>query len=181
MLQSVCTSHPWLSGNSVLLVVMGVSGCGKSSVGKCVANRLGWSFLEGDTMHPVANVAKMHVGQPLDDADRRPWLDAIGRWMDARQAAGESAVIACSALKRRYRDRLRRGRPGVCFAWLKTSRAELERRLDRRTNHFMPSSLLDSQLATLEPPAPDEPALTIDANGDLDATVRATLAALKLH
>lgn len=175
----MCPSHPRLPGNSVLLVMMGVSGCGKSSVGKRVAEHLGWSFLEGDTLHPAANVAKMHAGQPLDDADRRPWLDAIGQWMEAKQAAGESAVVACSALKRRYRDRLRRGLSSVCFVWLKVSRAELERRLDRRTNHFMPSSLLNSQLATLEPPAPDEPALTINADGNLDATVQATLSVLK--
>ncbi|HET6587631.1 MAG TPA: gluconokinase [Oleiagrimonas sp.] len=177
----MCTSHPLLSGKPAFLVVMGVSGCGKSSVGKRVAEHLGWLFLEGDTLHPAANVAKMHAGQPLDDADRRPWLDAIGQWMETKQIAGESAVVACSALKRRYRDRLRRDRSNVCFVWLKVSRAELERRLERRTNHFMPASLLDSQLATLEPPALDEPALMIDANGDLDATVRATLAALKPH
>lgn len=172
-------SLPWLSDGPILLVVMGVSGCGKTSIGRRVADHMGWLFLEGDALHPAANVAKMRAGHPLDDADRRPWLDAIGQWMEAKQAAGTSAVIACSALKRRYRDRLRRGRCNVCFVWLKVSRAELERRLDRRTNHFMPASLLDSQLATLEPPTPDEPALTIDADGNLDATVHATLVALK--
>lgn len=163
----------------VLLVVIGVSGCGKSSVGKRVAERMGWPFLEGDLLHPAANIAKMHAGHPLDDADRRPWLDAIGQWLDARQAAGESAVVACSALKRRYRERLRRGRPGVYFAWLQVEREELERRLRRRSGHFMPASLLDSQLAALEPPAPDEPAVAIDANADLATTANAILATLK--
>lgn len=162
-----------------LLIVMGVSGCGKSSVGKRVADQLGWRFLEGDTMHSPANIDKMHAGQPLDDADRRPWLDAIGAWMDARQAAGESSVITCSALKRRYRERLGYDRPGACFAWLQVDRAELERRMRRRPGHFMPASLLYNQLATLEPPGPDEPARGIDANGDIGTTVLATLKALR--
>lgn len=180
ILHSMSTPHsPAARDNPVLLVVMGVSGCGKSSVGQRVADHLGWTFLEGDTLHPAANVAKMHNGVPLDDSDRRPWLDAIGQWLDARQAAGESAVVACSALKRRYRDRLCRDRPGVCFAWLKVSRAELEHRLQQRHGHFMPTSLLDSQLATLEPPAADEPAITIDADGGIDTTMQATLAALQ--
>lgn len=174
-------SLPWLSDGPILLVVMGVSGCGKTSIGRRVADHMGWLFLEGDALHPAANVAKMRAGHPLDDADRRPWLDAIGRWLDARQSDRKSAVITCSALKRRYRDHLRRGHPHVSFVWLKVSRAELERRLDRRTNHFMPASLLDSQLATLEPPTPDEPAFVIDADGDIDANVRAMLAILKPH
>lgn len=161
--------------------MMGVSGCGKTSVGQRVAGHLGWPFLEGDALHPPANVARMHAGHPLDDADRAPWLDAIGEWMDARVAAGTSAVIACSALKRRYRDRLRRGRAGVCFALLDVGRPELERRLRDRPGHFMPASLLDSQLATLEPPTPDEPAFIVDANGAIEATVRATLASLRAH
>lgn len=182
MLRGMATSvppSPAAAPRPVLLVVMGVSGCGKTSVGKRVAAALGWPFLEGDALHPVANVAKMHAGHALDDADRSPWLDAIGAWLDARRAAGESAVVACSALKRSYRDRLAHGRPKVCFAWLAVDRAELERRLHARSGHFMPASLLASQLATLEPPANDEPAFTVDANGSLDATVHATLAALR--
>ncbi len=162
----------------VQLVVMGVSGCGKTSVGERVAERLGWRFLEGDDMHPPANVAKMRSGQPLDDADRDPWLDAIGDWMDARQAAGESSVVACSALKRRYRERLCAGRPGVRFAWLRVGREELRRRLQLRKGHFMTATLLDSQLDTLEPPAADEPAFPVDARGDIDATVAGVLEAL---
>ncbi len=164
---------------SVLLIIMGVSGCGKSSVGKRVAARLGWKFLEGDSLHPASNITKMQNGEPLDDADRRPWLEAIGKWMDTRRRNNESAVITCSALKRNYRDQLRESRPGTVFAWLNVARDELERRMRERRGHFMPPSLLDSQLATLEPPADGEPAITIDANHDIDTTVEATLTAIK--
>ncbi len=153
------------------VIVMGVTACGKSSVGEQLAARLGWPFLEGDTLHPPSNIARMRAGQPLDDADRAPWLAAIGAWIDARLAAGESSVVACSALKRSYRDALRSGRPGVRFAWLRVGRAELQRRLQQRQHHFMPAALLDSQLDTLEPPQPDEPAIVIDADGSIDATV----------
>lgn len=179
------TKPPRANSDPVMLIMMGVSGCGKSSVGERVADRLGWTFLDGDTLHPAANVAKMHAGTPLDDADRIPWLDAIGDWMDdwieTRHTGRQSVVIACSALKRRYRERLARGRPAVCFAWLKVSRAELERRLQQRHGHFMPASLLDSQLATLEPPDSDEPAFTIDADGGIETTVSRTLAAFERH
>jgi gluconokinase len=161
------------------LIVMGVSGCGKSTVGKRVAASMGWRFLDGDSLHPPANVAKMHAGKPLDDADRWPWLKDISEWMDARVAAGESAVIACSALKRCYRDYLGNDRADVCFAWLKVERAELERRLRRRSGHFMAASLLASQLATLEPPECGEPAFTVDAGGDVEATVHSVITALK--
>jgi gluconokinase len=161
------------------LIVMGVSGCGKSTVGKRVAASMGWRFLDGDSLHPPANVAKMHAGKPLDDADRWPWLKDIGEWMDARIVAGESAVVACSALKLRYREYLGNDRAGICFVWLKVGRAELERRLRRRSGHFMAASLLDSQLATLEPPERDEPAFAVDANGDVDDTVHAVITALK--
>lgn len=163
------------------LVVMGVSGCGKSSVGQRLADRLGWRFLEGDLLHPQANVARMHAGIPLDDEARGPWLDAIGHWVDTCLGDGGSAVVACSALKRRYRDRLRQGRPAMCFAWLKVGREELERRLQQRSGHFMPATLLDSQLATLEPPAHDEPAFTIDANDGIDTAVQTILHALASH
>lgn len=162
-----------------LLIVMGVSGCGKSSVGRRVASRMDWPFLEGDDLHPSANVAKMHAGLPLDDADRLPWLDAIGDWMDARRAAGGTGVVACSALKRRYRDRLAKHRPGTCFAWLHVDRDELRRRLRHRHGHFMPAALLDSQLATLQIPQADEPAFEVDANATLDTTVARLLAAWK--
>jgi gluconokinase len=172
-------AHTTRPAPSVQLIVMGVSGCGKSTVGKRVAASLGWRFLDGDSLHPPVNVAKMHAGEPLDDADRWPWLKSIGKWMDARAAAGDSAVIACSALKRCYRQYLGDERAGVCFAWLKVTRAELERRLRQRSGHFMAARLLDSQLTTLEPPECDEPASTIDASGDVDDTVHAVLTALK--
>lgn len=167
-----------MSAGSPCLIVMGVSGSGKSSVGERLAARLGWLFLEGDTLHPPSNLAKLHAGIALDDADRAPWLAAIGTWIDARIAAGEPAVIACSALKRRYRDTLRDGRAGVCFAWLRVGRAELHRRLAHRHGHFMNAALLDNQLATLEPPQADEPALVIDADRAIDATVDALQRAL---
>lgn len=163
-------SAPTLSAPTCV-IVMGVTACGKSSVGKRLAARLGWPFLEGDTLHSPANVEHMHAGQPLDDADRAPWLAAIGAWIDARIADGESSVVACSALKRSYRDTLRSGRAGVRFAWLCVGRTELQRRMRQRKHHFMPASLLDSQLDTLEPPQADEPAIVINAAGSIDDAV----------
>ncbi len=151
-----------------VIVVMGVAGAGKSTVARRVSKRLGWDFEEGDELHPAANVAKMAVGEPLTDADRRPWLEAVAAWIDAELESGRHGVITCSALKRRYRDQL--SRPGVLFVHIDVPRAELERRLARRQGHFMPASLLDSQLATLEPPASDEDALTIRSD-DLRADV----------
>jgi gluconokinase len=140
-----------------VLVVMGVSGSGKSTVGLALARQLGWDFEEGDALHPSANVAKMAAGHPLDDADRAPWLTAVAAWLAAEIAAGCDGVITCSALRRRYRDRLRR--PEVVFVYLAVPRAELVRRLAARRGHFMPPSLLDSQLAELEEPGPDEHAI----------------------
>ena len=159
------------------LVVRGVSGCGKSTIGAALAARLGWTFQEGDDFHPPANVAKMRAGIPLDDADRAPWLAAIGGWIDALRAPG---VVSCSALKRGYRDTLRDGRPQVWFLYLHVSRVELQHRVDTRHHQYMPALLLDSQLATLQAPAPEEPRmLTVDADGSIDATVTASLAALR--
>jgi len=146
-------------GKATGVVVMGVSGCGKSSLGMALAEAEGWPFLEGDTLHPPANIARMRAGQPLSDADRAPWLAAIADWMAPRLGKGHSVVAACSALRRRYRDRLRQAGP-VRFVYLQVPRGELERRLRDRV-HFMPPSLLDSQLATLEEPGPDEDALTL--------------------
>jgi gluconokinase len=144
----------------VILVLMGVSGCGKSTIGGVLAGRLGWPLAEGDDLHPAANVAKMAAGHPLDDDDRWPWLARIREWMDGREAAGESGIVTCSALKRRYRDVLRDGE--VVFVYLHGTREQLLARLTARQGHFMPASLLDSQLADLEPPEPDERALRID-------------------
>lgn len=165
----------------VCMIVMGVTACGKSSVGERLAARLDWPFLEGDTMHSAANIARMRAGQPLDDADRAPWLAAIGAWIDARIAERTSSVVACSALKRRYRDALRAGRPGVRFAWLRVGRAELQRRIRQRNHPFMPASLLDSQLDTLEPPQANEPAITIDAAGGIEAIVDALQRAIGMR
>jgi gluconokinase len=145
-----------------VLVVMGVSGSGKSTVAALVAEALGWDFAEGDAMHPPENVAKMHAGTPLDDADRWPWLGTIAAWIDERLADGRNGVVTCSALKRSYRDVLRA--PGVVFVHVVGADALIEGRMSARTGHFMPSTLLASQLATLEPPQADEPHVTIAAD-----------------
>lgn len=140
-------------------VVMGVASCGKTSVGEAVAQRLGAAFIEGDKLHPAANIAKMSAGIPLTDDDRWPWLTEIGRTL----AGSEGRIASCSALKRAYRERiaLAAGRP-VAFIFLDGSRALLQSRIAARKGHFMPPSLLESQLQTLERPAPDECALRLD-------------------
>lgn len=152
-----------------VVVMMGVSGAGKSTIAMRLAQRLGWDFEEGDELHPAANVAKMAAGRPLTDVDRRPWLEQVARWIDAEITSGRCGVITCSALKRAYRDILRR--PEVLFVYLSVPRAELERRMATRAGHFMPAELLDSQLAALEPPSGDEAALTVEASGDPAQTV----------
>ncbi len=158
-----------------VVVLMGVSGSGKSTVGVRLAQRLNWQFAEGDSFHPTANVMKMASGHPLDDADRAPWLEILSGWIDKQLAAGTDSVLSCSALKRSYRDRLRR--PGVVFVYLEVPKEELQARVKRRSGHFMPASLLDSQLADLEPPQADEDAITIEAS-DPDRSVEAIAAAL---
>lgn len=129
---------------------MGVSGCGKTTVGSLVAQRLAWAFRDADSFHPPENIAKMSAGLPLNDQDRRPWLLAIQTFMKAENAAGRSAVIACSALKQQYRDLLLFGDPQVRFAHLHGSRDLIAARLGERKGHFMPATLLESQFATLE-------------------------------
>ena len=145
-----------------VLVVMGVSGSGKSTVAAMVAEHLGWAFAEGDAMHPEANVAKMHAGTPLTDEDRWPWLDVVAGWIRGHLQAGTNGVVTCSALKRSYRDVLRAS--GVVFVHVAGDRALLEERMSARSGHFMPTSLLKSQLATLEPPQPDEVHVTVAAD-----------------
>ena len=157
---------------------MGVSGSGKTTLARGIADRLGWRFAEGDDLHPRANVEKMSRGEPLTDEDRWPWLDALGAWLDEQQAAGESAVLTCSALRRVYRDRLRRGRPRLVFCHVTASPEVLQDRLQHRRGHYMPASLLPSQLATLEPLDDDEPGFTVDAQGDPDDVLREALSAL---
>jgi gluconokinase len=144
---------------------MGVSGSGKTTVAQELVGRLGWPFAEGDEFHPAANVEKMRHGIPLDDDDRWPWLDALAAWIGTQEAAGRNAVVTCSALKRSYRERLRHDRPSVWFAHVTTPPDVLERRLRERRGHYMPASLLGSQLATLEPLEPDEPGSTVIGHG----------------
>jgi gluconokinase len=162
------------------IVVMGVSGAGKTTLAVALAARLGWPFQEGDALHPQANVEKMRAGIALDDADRMPWLAAIREWMDANRAAGISGVVSCSALKRRYRELLVGGASDVGFVFLDADRALLVERLERRVDHYMPASLLDSQLATLEPPSADE-ATIIDAALPTEVQVLRVLTALRLE
>ena len=160
----------------MILIVAGVSGSGKTTVGALVAGRLHWRFADADTFHPAANVAKMRSGIPLTDADRAPWLRAIGEWMDQQIADGNSAVVTCSALKRAYRAELLSGRPAATMVFLLVSREELERRLMTRPDHFFPEKLLDSQLAVFEPPAPDEGIETVVCAGDPGETAAKVIA-----
>ncbi len=149
-------------GQQLILVIMGVCGCGKTVIGRDVARRLGYNFIEGDDYHPPGNVAKMRAGTALTDDDRRPWLEALGRRIAEAQAAGEGLVVSCSALKRRYRDILRGGGVPVHFVHLAGPPELIARRMEGRSGHFMPASLIDSQFAALEPPQPDESAETHD-------------------
>ncbi|MEN9967838.1 MAG: hypothetical protein RL036_1071 [Actinomycetota bacterium] len=148
--------------NDWRIVVMGVSGCGKSSVGVALAETLGARFIDGDDLHPEANKAKMGAGIPLDDDDRWPWLDLVSKALAEDASTFTGTVIACSALKRNYRERILAGAPNTFFIHLDGSREILQQRLGNRTGHFMPATLLDSQLATLEPLADDEPGAVID-------------------
>src|SRR3954451_10970555 len=152
-----------------LVVVMGVSGSGKTTVGGPLAARLGVEYGEADDFHPESNKEKMHSGQPLDDADRRPWLEAIGAWLAEHPDRG--AVATCSALKRSYRDLLRAAAPTAVFLHLQAPRDVLEPRMQHRSGHFMPTSLLASQLRTLEPLQPDEAGLVVDSDHPVDDIV----------
>ena len=156
------TAPPKRLALPVVLVLMGVSGCGKTTVAQMLAERLRWAFEEGDALHPQANVDKMAAGHPLDDADRAPWLAKVADWVDARLDAGECGVITCSALKRSYRALIDRSGAGVEFVYLHGSRELIASRLATRHGHFMPASLLDTQFATLEEPAADEPAIRVE-------------------
>ena len=152
-----------------VLVLMGVSGCGKSTVARRLGDRLGWDVGEGDDLHPAANVAKMASGQPLTDEDRWPWLDLVAGWIRSHVDTGRPGIITCSALKRSYRDVLRG--EGVVFVLLDGTREDLARRVRARPGHFMPVALLDSQLATLERPGPDEAAVAVDIGAPVDTLV----------
>lgn len=151
------------------IVVMGASGCGKTAIGTLLAQQLGVVFIDGDDLHPATNIAKMTKSIPLIDDDRRPWLTEVGRTLNSHDATG--AVIACSALRVSYRDIIRREEPRTFFVHLLASRAELMRRLTSRTGHFMPVSLLDDQLQTLEPLRASEHGITINVDQTLDQVV----------
>ena len=161
-----------------VLVIAGVAGTGKTSVGLLVATELGWPFADGDSFHTTSSVAKMRSGTPLTDEDRLPWLQAIAAWIGSREAAGGGGVVACSALKRSYRDLLRDGHPAVRFAFLTAPPDVLDRRLRDRQRHFMPASLLASQLADFERLGTDEPGGTVDAAGPTEQTAAAVVALL---
>lgn len=164
----------------MIVVVAGVSGSGKSTVGSLLAGRMGWPFTDADTLHPAANVAKMRAGHPLSDADRRPWLAAVAARMDGYASAGESAVLACSALKRFYREELIAGRPSARMVFLHVTREVLEARLSARHGHFFPAALLDSQLADLESPQPAERVLVVEATLPPDQAVDEIVRRLRL-
>lgn len=160
------------------IVVMGVAGCGKSAVGEALAVRLDAVFIEGDRLHPPENVARMARGEPLTDALREGWLDAIGQRIAASVASGQGVVAACSALKRSYRERLRGFHKDIVFLYLEIDPATAKRRVASRQGHFMPASLVDSQFAALEAPAADERALTLDATRSIAHSVAAALSLL---
>lgn len=151
------------------IVVMGVSGAGKSSVGQALATQLGAQFIDGDTLHPEANVKKMAAGVPLTDEDRWPWLHLVGTQLSA--STDSATIVACSALKRSYRDAIRAAAPATTFILLQADRPALQDRLTQRPGHFMPASLLTSQLETLEELQSDESGLMIESTGGIDTTV----------
>lgn len=161
----------------MVIVLMGVSGAGKTTVGSILAGRLGWRFEEGDALHPQANIEKMTAGHALTDGDRAPWLESVARWVEQCLDSGTNGIITCSALRRSYRDVINRRGNGAVFVFLSGSRATIAPRVAARQDHFMPAALLGSQYADLESPGPGEPAVTVDvgppptviAQGILDA------------
>ena len=167
------------SSTPFAICVMGVSGSGKTSIGEGLATLLGLHFLEGDQLHPPANVEKMSKGIPLTDEDRWPWLDAIGAEVAKSIDAGQGIVLSCSALKKAYRDRLRNAAHGkLAFVYLHGSRELLESRMGARKGHFMPTSLLDSQLKTLENPTGEPGVLTVDIDATIGEIIQRATAAL---
>lgn len=166
-------------GGAPVVVVMGVAGTGKTTVGGLLAEALDVPYAEADAFHPPANIDKMSAGTPLDDTDRAPWLDAIGAWAHGR--SGQGGVVSCSALKRSYRDRLRAAAPGLFFLHLIGDRALIAHRMESREGHFMPPALLDSQFASLEPLQPDESGVAVPVTAQPAVLVRQALGALASH
>jgi gluconokinase len=168
------------AGSPQTIIVMGVSGVGKTTVAQGIARAMGWEFAEGDDFHSAANKAKMAAGHPLTDEDRWPWLRSIAAWIDDYAAAGRSSVVTCSALRRVYRDLLRDNRSGVRFCELEAPERLIADRLANRRGHYMPASLLGSQLATLEPLQADEPGVVVSVAATPDQIVAEALAKLGL-
>jgi gluconokinase len=166
--------------NPAVIIIMGVASSGKTSLGERLAERLGWPFRDADAFHPPENVAKMSSGTPLTDEDRKPWLAAIAAWVDELRAAGEHGIVTCSALKRAYREVIVGDRPDVALVYLKGSRELIGARMSERKHHFMPTTLLDSQFATLEEPGPDERVLIVPVDGSKDDIERTVLDRLGL-
>jgi gluconokinase len=164
-----------------VVIVMGVSGSGKSTVAKGIATVMGWEFAEGDAFHSEANVEKMRKGQPLTDDDRWPWLTSIGDWISAKESVGEPGVVTCSALRRAYRDLLRQDRPHVRFLHVEAPSQVIQDRMEHRPGHYMPPSLLPSQLLALEPLEPDEPGVSIVNEGTAAAVLDRAITALGLR
>jgi len=157
---------------------MGVSGAGKSTTASALADALGWPMLEGDTLHSDANIRKMSAGTPLNDTDRQPWLEEIGRRVRLWTDEGGNGVVTCSSLKRHYRDTISGGSCKVCYVYIQGTQAEISPRLTRRTGHFMPSTMLDSQFSVLEEPGEDETVLFVDVNATPQDIVSASLKVL---
>jgi carbohydrate kinase (thermoresistant glucokinase family) len=173
------TGYARVVGHPVVLV-MGVSGSGKTTVGRLLAKRAGWPFLDADELHTSESIAKMAAGNPLTDADRGPWLDRVASWIAERHAAGEPGVVACSALKRPYRDLLRRADPNLQLVYLRSDRDVLADRLAHRHGHFFAPVLLAAQLTDLDEPGPDEHPITVEIGQSPDHEVGAVLAVLEM-
>lgn len=161
-----------------MVVIMGVAGSGKTTVGTLLSRHTGWAFVDADTLHPPENVAKMRAGIPLTDADRWPWLERVAAWIRERRATGADGIVACSALKRAYRDFLRRADPKLYLVYLRGERTLIDARLGSRTHHFFPQSLVSSQFADLEEPQPDEHPITIYIGQPMPRIIEEILVAL---
>ncbi|GGC93351.1 gluconokinase [Tersicoccus solisilvae] len=167
------------SSSAPLVVVMGVSGSGKTTIGALIADELGVPFVDGDGLHPIENVRKMAAGTPLTDEDRWPWLRRVGEHLASAGTSGQGLVVACSALKRAYRDTILAEAPGTVYVHLAGTVEVLQERMEGRSDHFMPPSLLRSQLATLEPLAPGEPGFVLDIAQPVDGLVRQAVAGIR--